>query len=631
MINEQKKLEQETIDDLVERLPLGSEVTGSEAYRYTLEMLGVEIVGVYIGGRNIDLLDKLGKSPSIKLVTGVHEQDLGHIIQAYARVTNNLSNAVTKGKKPGFYIVTSGPGGTNAATPIKDAHSDSDPVVLTIGQVSIDSLEEGEEAFQGADMVQPFKHWAKWAYRIKNADEIQSALKTAFYTATNGRPGPVVLELPSPIAQSQKTKLLPLDEVPLMSYEVSTPNVYNKINIEKATLEDLARDVKQSKRPMMIGGGGIYNAGAVREFLQFAELGGIPYSTTLMLLGALESKARLNLGLPGMHGSPESNLAIHNSDLLIYIGGKLDDRVIGDPTQFAPYAVRYWLEPYNPGISSGIAKRVKKVEVDAKTALDYLIANSEPVKHTEWIRQINHWREKYPMPTHVPSEVIKQIRKLVDKHEEREPYVTTGVGTHQMFLAEFWNFNPELGKKMLITSGGLGTMGTGIPFGIGAMIADTETPVYVFNGDGSLIMDQRSLLTAWQMYKDGLTDSKHGLKVVVFRDNTLGMVDHWQGQFWKGNKVATQLDMPERYFLNMANQNEFRYFMVDHVKDVKGNNEENTSALEKFVKYRGNALLEVRMLPQSAFPMIPSMQGVSKIILPYGMQLDPNDLLVGKG
>ncbi len=610
-----------SIDSLVD-MSVGQEYTGSELSRRTLEMLGVNLAGAYIGGRCIDLIDKLGKSSQFRLMTGPSESDLGHALQAYFKVT----------RKPGVLIVTSGPGGTNAATPVKDAHSDSDALILIIGQVPNESIEMGDEPFQGAVMVEAFKHWSKWAYRIKSADEIQSVLKTAYHISTTGRPGPVVLELPSPIAQLQKARLKPLEEVPLMEVKIDKPEVYRRVTVKTASLDDVVDSLSLSQRPVGIMGGGVYNAGAAGYILPFADRVDMPIMTTLILLGAIEPH-RLNRKLPGMHGPVENNLAIHNSDVVLYMGGRLDDRIIGNPERFAPDAKIFWIEPNYPGINPKLAQRVYKVEADAKEALQRLTAKLPQLGHERWLNQIDAWQLKYPLPTHVPREVIQQIRQLVTAYEPKEPFVTTGVGAHQMFLAEFWDFNPEYGMKMLLSSGGLGTMGTGMPFAVGAVLADPQRPVYVFNGDGSSIMDQRSKLMAWQLAKAG---KNYGIKEVLFRDNSLGMVDFWQGEFWDERKTATALDVPDRYFKKIAEANGFGYFMVNYMPGSKYSSfwryslGRNMDTLEKFVKYRGNAVLEVRMLPQSVRPMVPAAKSVAEIRLPYDLTLDPADLLVGK-
>ncbi|MBI2650607.1 hypothetical protein HYX04_04800 [Candidatus Woesearchaeota archaeon] len=602
-----------TLEHLVNEWPIGQELTASEIYRYTLEMLGVEMIGVYIGGRCIDLIDKIGQSKKIQLRVGTSESDLGHAMQAYFKVT----------RKPGLLIVTSGPGGTNSATPVKDAHSDSDALIVTVGQVPNEVMEVEDEPFQGAVMVEPFSYWSKWTHRIKDPDEVQSVLKTAYYLSKNGRPGPIVIEFPSPIAQFQKAKLKHLDEVPLIDVQLKKPEVYRRVEVKTTNLDNLVEAVKVSQRPVGVGGGGVYNAGAAEELIQTVERADMPLETTLILLGGVR-KHRLNLGLPGMHGPIENNLAIYNSDLVVYVGGRLDDRIIGDPKKFAPDAKIFWIEPNYPGISTVMAQRVQKIEMDAKKALHYLLEKLPQLTHERWLNQIYAWREKYPMPTHVPRKVIQQIREFVKIYEPKEPYITTGVGAHQMFLAEFWDFDPELGMKMLLTSGGLGVMGTGMPFAVGAGFADPSRQVYIFNGDGSAIMDQRAKLMAWQLARDG---QYPGVKEIIFRDNSLGMVDFWQDEFWEQRKTATAIEAPDEYFKHIALASQFKYFVVDY---RNGNTGSNRAISEDFVKYRGNALLEVKMLPQSVRPMIPAAKSALEMKLPNGMKLDPTDLLVGK-
>lgn len=611
------------LENRVNAFPVGQELTGSEIYRYTLEMLGMYKIFVYTGGRVLDLLDKIGQSQKIQLIMGPHEQDLGHAAQAYFKVT----------RKPSNLIVTSGPGGTNPSTVVKDAQSDSDGCILTVGQVPIEALEIGDEPFQGAPIIEAYKPWAKWVIRVTRAEDIQSVLKTAYHVATTGRPGPVVIELPSPVAQLQKAILQPLDKVPLMQVQRDVPKVYANIKVRTFHLGELVDALSKSERPITIAGGGVYNAGATKELLEFARWAEVPFATTLMLLGAMPQH-KLNLGLPGMHGNVSTNLTINNSDLLVGVGNRWDDRIVGDPTKFAPFAKAiYWIEPNHPGINEIIGKRVRKIEMDAQDALTYLLLNIPKISHHSWTGKIYEWQQKYPMPNHVPRFVIEAVNRFVREYEAKEPYITTGVGAHQMFVAEYWQFNPDIGRKMLLTSGGLGTMGTGTPFAIGALIAEPDRPVYVFNGDGSLVMDQRSLLMAYQM-SGVLNKHNNGLKQIVFRDKTLGMVDHWQNSFWNGRKSASELHLPSAYFKRMSEQNEFAYFLADFLVQNEGDKkraeEFNLPVIEDFVRYRGNALLEVRLNPVPALPMIPSGKGLDSLILPAGMKLDSADLIYGK-
>ena len=613
-------MENQPLEKIVGTFKVGDEVTGSQAMVYTLEKLGVEKVAAYIGGRAIELIDKLGQSRKIELIEGPAESDLGHAMQAYFKVT----------RKPGVVVVTSGPGGTNLATPIKDAQSDGDALIAIIGQVPNEAIDVGEEAFQGAPIVEPYALWSKAGFRIDNVDQIQSVLKTAYEVSTKGRPGPVVIELPSPIAKDHKTKLQHLDYVPLIPIAPRNPAIYTKIQVKSVGLDDLVGAMKYSNRPTAVLGGGIYNGKAVEESVQVMGKSQIPFFATLMLLGAVK-RSPFYFGMPGMHGPAENNLALHNSDLVLYAGGRLDDRIIGDPKRFAPDAKLFWLEPNYPGIGTAIAQRVQKIEMEAKPAMEYLLRNL-PVKNNEkWINQIHEWREKYPAADHVSADVIKMVREFSKKHEKKEPFVATGVGAHQMDLAQNWDFNPQDGYKMLLTSGGLGTMGTGLPFAVGSQIADPTRPVYLFNGDGSSVMDMRSMLFAWDLFKQR---KSYGIKQIVFRDESLNMVEFWQDRHWDGRKTATQLRLPKNYFWNLAIAHEFSPFTVDYKKDSTGKKEVdlewNRKIIEEFVRYKGNALLEVRLAPHNVLPMIPAAQSVAEIVLPKGQKLDPNDLTIGR-
>jgi acetolactate synthase I/II/III large subunit len=586
--------------------PIGQEMTGSEIYRHTLEMLGIEKVGAYIGGRVIDLLDKVGKSSALELMSGPHEQDLGHVLQGYYKIA----------RKPGVLIVTSGPGGTNTATPLQDALSDGDGLIVTVGQVSLESLADGEESFQGAVMVETLGGHSKWAYRITRAEDIQRALKTAYHVATDGRPGSVLLELPSPIAQHEKTLLKDIGEVAMFPVPAKEPALYGNIDLRRASIEDATNALSKAERPVIIAGNGVHHANASKLLTLAAEKYDTPFMPTLPFLGAA-MRHSLNKGMPGMHGSVANNLAIYHSDVLIYLGGRLDDRVIGNAKQFAPHAQIYWMDPHQPGIGRAIAERVIKVDGDAKESLEAFLRKSTQCLHPQWSAQITAWEKEYPMPSHSPGMLIQSIRQAIEREGQPEPYVATGVGAHQMFVAQYWKFDGDGSRNYLLTSGGLGTMGTGIPFGVGAMHADPTRPVYVFNGDGSMMMDQRSLSMAWKLQQEN--KDNYGLKVVLFRDNTLGMVDHWQNEAWGGRKTLSDVDLPKNYFKHMARMNHFRYFSAT----ISDPHTMPTRTIGDFVNAVGNAMFEVRLSPQGVFPMIPAGTYVGETKLPRGERIDP--------
>jgi acetolactate synthase I/II/III large subunit len=601
------------VRDSASSFPIGKVLTGSEIVRYALEMSGVERVFAYTGGRVIDLLDKLGLSDKIQVIPGPHEQDLGHAAQGYYKVTG----------RQGYEVVTAGPGATNAVTAIKDAQSDSDALVVIVGQVQNNALEIEDEPFQGAPIVEAVRPWTKWAYRVKSIDELQSVLKTAHIVSTSGRPGPVVIELPSPIAQYQTTQLKALADVPLIRVQPKIPRVYSISEVKQASIEELVTEMPKSQRRVVIAGSGVYSANAMAQLMQFSDKTDNPYVTTLKLLGAMPSNHRLNLGFGGMHGLPAANLAIYNSGLIVYIGGRFDDRIVGDLKQFAPNAKLYWLEPNHPGIPEEIANRVRKITIDAGEGLERLTQKLGQLNQRGWLEKIREWDQKYPMPNHAARNVIEAVRKYVTESGLKEPYVTTGVGAHQMFTAEFWKFVPEDGKRMLLTSGGLGTMGTGVPFGIGALIAEPDRPVYVFNGDGCFEMDERSMSMAYDMRQE-LARYKNGLKQIVFRDNLLGMVGHWQTSFWRDRKTVTQLSRPTDFFRYKSLSHEFAYFLVDYSQQFRP--EANDEIIRQFVNYEGNATLEVRMNPIPVLPMIPAGKGVPDTILPGGKRFEAVDL-----
>jgi len=619
------RLEKIMSDRRLAPLPFGSELPGSKIFAESIRQHNGEFVLAYTGGRVIELLDKIEES-GLKIIMGPDEMDMGHMAEAYFRRT----------RTPLHLIVTSGVG-VKAALPVVNALYDSNGFILTVGQVSYSELEMDIELFQGAKIVEPFAHWAKWAYRIPSADMIQRALKTAYFAIANGRTGPVVFELSSDVAQKEKAVFKPLEEVPLIELEAKKPKVYSVVDIKFGNLDEVIQSWSTAKRPVLMFGGGVYHSRAIPEALKLAERADTPYAQTLMVKGAMNSDkglgasnlqriTLLNMDLAGMHGETATQLAIHSSDFLLGVGQRWDDRITLDAERFAPYAKMMWIEENNPGIREAIARRLVKIEMNPKKALEYLVENIPILNHDEWVSQILRWRKEYPMPKHVQRMVIEQLRELTRKYEPKEPVITTGVGVHQMMVAQYWDFVSN-GKPNLITAGSIAPMGVGVPYGIGVLLADPSDPVYVLNGDGSAVMDQRSLIMAY-LFRKKLKEHHNGLKQVIFRDNTLGMVRHWQNEMWQERRVASDLtDMiPPKYFRGMAYQNHFKYFRVDYRKE---DSPKNFGVLEEFVKYRGNAILEVRMLPVPIEPMIPGNKYVGESLLPGGMKVDPADLLVG--
>ena len=606
-------------------IPVGQTMHGSQLYAWSLRQLGMDKVLTYIGGPIIKIIESIKEEAGIEVLIGPDEVDIGHIAEGYYRVT----------KRPLNVLFTSGVA-LKVVSPLEAAKCDGTSMIVTVGQVPYDELNIGNEWFQSARIVEPFREYAKWTYRIPSADMIQSALKTAYHAATTGRPGPVLLEISADISQNQTAILKNMADLPLIRVRQKKPKVYSLVHVEKSNLDSLMEDMAAAERPVFMPGGGVHQAGGIPNLVRCAEMTDTPMVPTLMILGSLNKgnsayeKAvmkRLNLGMGGMHGSLTSQLAPHNSDFIVGIGNRFDNRVHLNVKEFAPDAKIYWINPHYPGISRTIAERVKKIDMDAAKALEILVSQGSSFRHDRWINQIALWREKYKMPDSMPRQVIQLVRKFTKIYEPMEPYVTTGVGAHQMFLAQFWNFYAENGRNMLLTSGSLAPMGIGLPFGIGALLAEPHRPVYVFNGDGSAVMDIRSLLMGYYL-KERLGQYSNGVKEIIFRDNSLGMVRTWQNNMFKERIHATDLSdmIPPEYFEGQARSTRFEYFKADYVN----RGVDNRRIIEQFVKHRGNAILEVVILPAEPLPMTPGAKSVKDSILPYGQRIDPADLMVGK-
>jgi acetolactate synthase I/II/III large subunit len=642
-------MKQKTVCNLEELI--GKKVDGADAYRYTLEMLGINKVFQFTGGKVLTLLDRIASSDKIEILlgpemqVGSREADLGHAAQACYDIT----------RVPANLIVTSGPGGTNPATAVANAMMDSSALILTVGQMSVSSLNDGEEAFQGVPISEPYKFWAKFTYTIRNVDELQDAIYAAFEAATTGRPGPSVLEIPSELFEKQ-TMLKSREELEnkgknnqnnlgLKASKIRMlPPVYELNEMAFAEMDEVARAYKTAKRAVIYAGGGVHLDGAVNKLLKLSENYRIPIVSSLKLVGAIPSEHSMNIGMAGMHGKPCANLALHNADFILAIGTRLDDRIIGDPKKFAPYCNGniFWINPHTPGISRGIAKRVKKINMNASTAIDYLIQKKgcvlQPVvpekenNAEKWIQEIKRWDLKYPLDFNLHCRIIRKISEIHRQYYEKEAYVATGVGGHQMFTANSWVFRPKPNKRMLLTSGGLGTMGVGLPFGVGAMIADPESPVYVFNGDGSFMMDESALMIAYHLKRDE-TRNKYGIKVIIFRNSSLGMVEYWQDVFYGQRKAASILNPPENYYKNIAAAYEAEHFMIDITEnktDMDGIDQKiNFGAIRvinSFVRSNNNAVFEVRLPFEGIYPFIPPGRSVADMMINEKKRVNKEDI-----
>ena len=493
--------------------------TGADAVVEALEHQGVEVIFGMVGGAIMPVYDALYRRGSIHHIVVGHEQGAGHMADGYARASG----------KVGVAMATSGPGATNLVTAIATAFMDSSPVVAFTGQVTSSLL--GVDAFQEADMRGITMPITKHNYQVTDPAELPATLAEAFYVALSGRPGPVLIDLPRDVTTAPCSPSLCAPPLPLGYRPPYRPH---PLQVERA-LKVLAR----ARRPVILAGGGVVHAGAHEELRMLAEALEAPVATTLMGLGVFPAGHRLHLGMPGMHGTPWANLALHHADVLVIVGSRLDDRVTGKVEHFAPEAKVIHIDVDASEIGKILDAHVP-VEADARPALRAL---AEGVKAWEkrpdlsaWHEQIAEWRRRYPMtyPERdgliAPQRVVEELGAVLDE----EDIVATGVGQHQMFVAQYYPFRRP---RKLITSGGLGTMGFGLPAAIGAAVATKGSArVVCIDGDGSMLMNIQELATAVRY--------KVGVVVIVMNNSLLGMVAQWQRMFYEGRLSASTLSPP---------------------------------------------------------------------------------------
>lgn len=498
--------------------PQAGTYTGADAVVDALRAQGVELIFGMVGGQIMPVYDALYRHHCFGHVLVGHEQGAAHMAEGYARATG----------KPGVIMTTSGPGATNLVTGLADAFMDSTPVVAITGQVASTLL--GNDAFQEADMRGITMPITKHNYQVQNADDLPEIFAEAFYVALSGRPGPVLIDLPRDVAVSP---CQPRQATPMPPTGYKPPFKPHPLQIERA-LSLMA----QAQRPVIIAGGGVILAGAHESLRKLAELTGFPVSTTLMGLGGLPADHPLSLGMPGMHGTGYANLAIYNADLLLVVGCRLDDRVTGNVAKFSPGSKVIHVDVDASEIGKNLECHVPIVG-DAGQALAQLLAGAQAWEKrpdaTAWRKQIDQWKKKYPMvypksdDVIAPQWAIQEVGKLLAP----EDIVVTGVGQHQMFVAQYYPFRRP---RTMISSGGLGTMGFGLPAAIGAQMGAPDRQVVCFDGDGSFLMNIQELATAVRY--------RAPLVAVVLNNAWLGMVAQWQRMFYDRRMSQSETAAP---------------------------------------------------------------------------------------
>ncbi len=571
------------------------DITGKKLVVKALLEEGVDTIFGYPGGMITDLLDELYKQDSINFVLPRHEQGLIHEAEGYAKSTG----------KVGVCLVTSGPGATNIMTGLADAHYDNIPLVCITGQVPLSLI--GNDAFQEVDIVGMTRSITKYGITVRDRADLGRILKMAFHIATSGKPGPVLIDLPKDI----QTELGPSDypsSVSIRGYKINE-------TVHVGQLKKAYKLLKAAKKPLILAGGGINIAGANEKLREFAEKMEIPVVTTIMGKGALATNHPLYVGNSGMHGRYAANMAVSECDLLFSIGTRFNDRITGDLNEFAPKAQIVHIDIDTASISRNVVVDVPVV-ADANLALEKLIEWAEPKKTTSWQKQISEWNQENPLEMRrdkgmTPQMIMEAINQSFD-----EAILVTDVGQHQMWATQYLELNE---KKQFITSGGLGTMGFGLPAAIGAKIGNRNTPVVCITGDGGLQMNIQEMATA----------VVQGAPVIIclLNNHYLGMVRQMQQLFYGKRYIATCLKRRPTCDLNCKGPNaKCPKYTPDFVKLAESYSaqgirvekpEDILPALEKAKTYQNMPTLIEFMIDtdEIVLPMVKGGTAMSQMIL----------------
>lgn len=468
------------------------------------------------GGVVIPLFDALYGDKKLNMVITKHEQGAIHAADGYARSTG----------EPGVCIVTSGPGATNIVTGLATASMDSVPIVALTGQVPTASI--GNDAFQEADTTGITRPVTKHNFIVKDPDDLCITLKQAFYIARTGRPGPVVVDIPKDILTAELDFVYP-EDIKIPGYNITMKGNPRQI---KRLMEAIA----SAKRPLIYAGGGVISSDASEELTKFAKKTGIPVTLTLMGLGAFPGTDKGFLGMLGMHGTKAANYAVDKCDLLIAIGARFDDRVTGKLSMFAPNAKFIHIDIDPASIRKNVAIDIPVVG-DAKQILQEMLKHVKKLDIGEWIKEIEQWKKKHPLSYETDDDILRPQFIIEQLYEvtEGNAIITTEVGQNQMWAAQFFKYTKP---RQLITSGGLGTMGYGMPAAIGAQLAHPEATVIDIAGDGSIQMNIQELAT--------ITQNTLPIKVLILNNGYLGMVRQWQEFFFDKRYAATCLKRDKR-------------------------------------------------------------------------------------
>jgi len=564
-------------------------ISGAEIVVRALIDQGVEVLFGYPGGAVLPIYDALFAEPRLKHVLVRHEQGATHAAEGYARSTG----------KPGVVLVTSGPGATNAVTGIVDALMDSIPMIVITGQVATHLI--GTDAFQECDTIGITRPCTKHNYLVKDVADLPRIIHEAFHIATSGRPGPVVIDIPKDVQFAKGTYAGPTEVK-------HSHNYAPRVKAEPSKIAEAVALLAKAKKPILYTGGGVINAGPKASLLlrELAELTGAPVTSTLMGLGAFPASNSQWLGMVGMHGSFEANNAMHDCDVMVAIGARFDDRVTGRLDAFAPTSKKIHIDVDASSIGKNVRADVGIVG-DAASVLEDLVAawkgrnlsiNKAALK--AWWTEIDAWRARDSFRYRPDSKLIKPqyaIQRLYEATKDLDTYITTEVGQHQMWAAQFYHFDQP---NRWMTSGGLGTMGYGLPAAVGVQMAHPDSLVIDIAGDASVLMTMQEMSTAVQY--------ELPIKIFILNNEWMGMVRQWQ-QLLHGERYSHSYSASLPDFVKLAEAYGGVGIRAEHPDELD-------DAIAEMIAVKKPVLIDCRVTKEeNCFPMIPSGKAHNEMIM----------------
>lgn len=548
---------------------------------------GVKHLFGYPGGAVLPIYDEIFQQDDIEHILVRHEQGAGHAAEGYARSTG----------KPGVVLVTSGPGATNMVTPLTDALMDSIPLICITGQVPTHLI--GNDAFQECDTVGITRPCTKHNWLVRNVDDLPRVLHEAFYVATSGRPGPVVVDVPKDVQFAVGTYTPPDKSHVHVSYNP-------RVEGDRDQIAKAAALLASARRPVIYSGGGVVNSGpgAAKALRALVEATGFPITSTLMGLGAYPASGKNWLGMLGMHGTYEANMAMHGCDVMLCVGARFDDRITGRTDAFSPGSKKIHIDIDPSSINKNIRVDVPIIG-DAENVLTALLGALKAAGKTpdtkSWWQQIATWRARNSLAYKTSNDVIMPqyaIQRLFELTRGRDTYITTEVGQHQMWAAQFFGFDEP---NRWMTSGGLGTMGYGLPAAIGVQVAHRDALVVDIAGDASVQMTMQEMSTAIQY--------ELPIKIFILNNQYMGMVRQWQ-QLLHGNRLSHSYTEAMPDFVKLADAYGGVGMQVTKPSDLDG-------AITEMIKVKRPVLFDCRVAAlENCFPMIPSGKAHNEMLLP---------------